>query len=116
MPPPGLPLLLLPSLSSVLAGMALVAAGTFFAQAIATGYASRAAKADRGAASGLYLASYFLGGIAGAAVLGRLFDPAGWQACVLGIGTALLAAGILAVRLRDVTPLSVIPTKMQTRT
>lgn len=115
----GLPLLLMPSLSSVLAGMAFVAAGTFFAQAIATGYASRAAKADRGAASGLYLASYFLGGIAGSAVLGRIFDAAGWRACVLGIGTALLAAGLLSVRIRNVTPLSAIlanaPTNTPTR-
>ncbi len=101
----GLPLLLSSSLSSVLAGMALVAAGTFFAQATATGYASRAAKADRGAASGLYLACYFLGGIIGAAVLGRIFDAAGWRGCVIGIGAALLAAGLLSLRLRDELPL-----------
>jgi hypothetical protein len=36
--------------------------GHFFAQATATGFVSRAATADRGAASGIYLASYFAGG------------------------------------------------------
>ena len=44
----GLPLLVLPSLPAVLAGLALVAVGTFFAQAIATGFVGRAATTDRG--------------------------------------------------------------------
>ena len=92
----GLPLLLLPSLATVLAGMTLVAAGTFFAQATATGFTSRAAHTDRGAASGLYLASYFLGGISGAAILGRIYDAFGWTTCVAGIALSLLAAGLLA--------------------
>ena len=67
----GLPLLVLPSLPAVLLGMVLVGAGTFFAQACATGFVGRAATSDRGAASGLYLASYFFGGLIGSAVLGR---------------------------------------------
>lgn len=97
----GLPLLLLQDLAPVLAGMALVACGTFFAQATATGFTSRAASSDRGAASGLYLASYFLGGITGAAVLGRVFDAYGWPACVTGVAMALISAGILAATLRE---------------
>jgi len=96
----GLPLLLLPSLAAVLAGLALVAVGTFFAQATATGFVGRAATADRGSASGLYLASYFIGGMAGSAALGELFDALGWAACVAGIGAALLVAGLLSTRLR----------------
>jgi predicted MFS family arabinose efflux permease len=95
----GLPLLLLPSLPAVLAGMALVAVGTFFAQATATGFVSRAATIDRGSASGIYLACYFFGGLVGTAVLGQLFDRLGWAACVAGIGVALAAAALLAARL-----------------
>jgi predicted MFS family arabinose efflux permease len=95
----GLPLLLAPSLPAVLAGMALVAVGTFFAQATATGFVSRAATTDRGAASGIYLACYFFGGLVGTAVLGQLFDRLGWAACVAGIGAALAAAAALAIRL-----------------
>ena len=49
----GLPLLLVPTLSPVLAGMVLVGVGTFFAQAIGTGFIGRAAMGDRAAASGL---------------------------------------------------------------
>ncbi len=99
----GLPLLLVPSLSAVILGLALVGVGTFLAQATATGFVGRAATVDRGAASGLYLASYFLGGIVGTAVLGQLFDRLGWSACVIGIGLALAIAGGLGHRLRLAT-------------
>jgi predicted MFS family arabinose efflux permease len=96
----GLPLLLVPSLVPVIAGMALVAIGTFFAQATATGFVGRAATTDRGSASGIYLACYFFGGLVGTAVLGQLFDRFGWAACVAGIGAALAVAALLAFRLK----------------
>jgi YNFM family putative membrane transporter len=95
----GLPLLVQPSLASVLLGMTLVAAGTFFAQALATGFVGRMARGNPAAASGLYLASYFAGGLAGSAILGQIFDRFGWTACVLGIGCALIAALILSLHL-----------------
>ncbi len=100
----GLPLLVLPTLTSVLLGMVLVGVGTFFAQACATGFVGRAATSDRGSASGLYLASYFFGGLIGSAVLGVVFDMFGWTACVIGIGISLIVAALLAISLR--TPLS----------
>ena len=96
----GLPLLLLPNLPAVIAGLMLVGVGTFFAQAAATGFVGRAATGDRGSASGTYLACYFAGGLIGSALLGHLFDELGWSACVIGIALALLAAGILTIRLR----------------
>jgi predicted MFS family arabinose efflux permease len=95
-----LPLMLAQSLPLVLAGMALAAIGTFFAQAVATGFVSRVAVGDKGAASGIYLASYFLGGLVGSAVLGQLFDRLGWAACLAGVGLALVAAAALASRLQ----------------
>jgi predicted MFS family arabinose efflux permease len=96
----GLPLMLVPSLVAVAVGLVLVGVGTFFAQATATGFVSRAATVDRGSASGIYLACYFFGGIVGSAVLGQLFDRVGWTACVAGIGLALALAALLAVHLR----------------
>jgi predicted MFS family arabinose efflux permease len=100
----GLPLLLVPDLDPVLAGLMLVGAGTFFAQATATGFVSRAATTDRGSASGIYLACYFFGGIVGSIVLGQLFDRVSWVACVAGIGAALLFAAMLAFRMRTPAP------------
>ena len=96
----GLPLLLLPNLPAILTGLTLIGVGTFFAQATATGFVGRAATADRAAASGIYLACYFAGGLAGSAVLGQAFDRLGWAACVAGIGAALAFAGLFALWLR----------------
>jgi len=94
-----LPLLVSGNLPAVLAGMALMAIGTFMAQAIATSFVGQTAEGDRGSASGLYLGSYFLGGLVGSAVLGQIYDRWGWTACVAGIGLALGIALLLAVRL-----------------
>ena len=92
----GLALLVVPHLPAVLLGLTLVAIGTFLAQAVATGFVGRTAHSDRGSASGLYLASYFTGGLVGSAVLGQLFDRCGWTACVGGIAATLMVAGVLA--------------------
>jgi predicted MFS family arabinose efflux permease len=100
----GLPLLVRPEIAAVIGGLALVGVGTFFAQATATGFVGRTATVDHAAANGLYLACYFSGGLAGAAVLGQVFDRLGWTACVAGIGAALVAAALLALRLRDTAP------------
>jgi predicted MFS family arabinose efflux permease len=96
----GLGLLLLPSLAAVVAGMALVGVGTFFAQAVATGHVGRTAKGDKAAASGLYLSAYYSGGLAGAAVIGRLFDGYGWTAALIGVGLSLALAALLGLQLR----------------
>jgi len=95
----GLPLLLLPSLVAVLGGMVMVGVGTFFAQAIATGFVGQAATTNRGVASGVYLACYFLGGLVGTAMLGQLFDHMGWAACVGGIAASLGTAVAFVKRL-----------------
>jgi predicted MFS family arabinose efflux permease len=97
----GLPLLLIADLSAVLAGLVLVAAGTFFAQAAATGFVSRTATTERGAASGIYLASYYLGGLAGSAVLGVVFDMFGWTETVAVLGAALALAALLTFQLKE---------------
>jgi predicted MFS family arabinose efflux permease len=96
----GLPLMLLPSLQVVLAGMVLLSVGTFFAQAVATGFVGRAARADRASASGTYLACYFLGGLVGSLILGQIYDRLGWPACVGGIALSLTIAIALCVHLR----------------
>jgi MFS transporter, YNFM family, putative membrane transport protein len=102
----GLPLHLAPYLPVVLSGMVLVGVGTFFTQATATGFISRSATADRGTASGLYLAAYFLGGLVGSVVAGQIFDRVGWTACVAAIGVSLLVAIALASKLPEQRDLS----------
>ncbi|WP_296599082.1 MFS transporter [Phenylobacterium sp.] len=99
----GLPLLLADTVAPVIAGLTMVGVGTFFAQATATGFVGRAARSDRAAASGIYLASYYLGGLAGAAVIGQVYDRAGWPAAVVVVGGSLVAAAGLAATLRPAT-------------
>ena len=82
----GLALLVLPNLPAVIFGLVLVGVGTFFGQAVATGYVGRRAQRDRAAASG---------GLAGAALVGQLFDRAGWNAAVAGVFAALAFAAWL---------------------
>ncbi len=92
----GTPLLLLPSLPAILAGMTLMGIGTFLAQAIATGFVGRAAQGEPGSASGIYLACYFMGGLFGSAILGQLFVTFDWTACVVAIAMTLVFAMYLA--------------------
>ena len=96
----GLGLMLAPGLLSIIAGMVLVGVGTFFAQAVATGHVGRIAKSEKAAASGLYLSSYYCGGLAGAAVVGQMFDRFGWAAAAIGVGVALGIAALLGLQLK----------------
>lgn len=96
----GLPLLVAAALPAVLIGLILVSAGTFLAQAVATGGVGIAASTERASASGLYLAAYYLGGLVGTAVLGQIHDRLGWHATVVAIALTLLAAAGFAARLR----------------
>ena len=98
-----LPLIAIPSLPLMLAGLAIFGAGTFFAQATATGFVGRAANSQRAAASGIYLASYYLGGLAGAALIGRVFERFGWTPAVAAVGVSLAAAAIAALTLKRST-------------
>jgi len=96
----GLLLLLLPQLAAVILGLTLVGIGTFFAQAVATGHVGRIARTDKAAASGLYLSSYYCGGLAGAAAVGQLFDRFGWGMAIAGVFGALALATVLGLGLR----------------
>lgn len=91
----GVGLTLSADLVPVLSGLALIGIGTFLAQATATAFVSRAAGHDRAAASGMYLASYFFGGLAGSALLGTAFEIAGWPGCAGGVAVALMLAACL---------------------
>lgn len=92
----GLVALLSIYLPVILTGLTLVALGTFLAQAIATGIVGQRATSDKAGASGIYLASYYTGGMAGSVVLGQVYDHVGWNASVYVLIAALGAATLLA--------------------
>lgn len=95
----GLLLLLTPVLWLFLTGLALIGAGLFFAQSVATGYVGRTAGHDHAAANGLYLASYYLGGIAGAFIIGQVFQTFGWALAVWTLTALTCLAWALALKM-----------------
>lgn len=108
----GVAMTLAPGLWIVLLGLAVVGAGTFFMQAAATGYVIRTAKGDRAAANGLYLTSYYLGGLVGALALGQAFGPGGWVVIAAIVAAALGLALLLAGGLSNPGPV-VLPRSQQ---
>lgn len=92
----GAPLLLVGQFHGIRIGFVLVGAGTFVAQAVATGSVGQLAGTSRAAAGALCLAAYYRGGLAGRAAIGHVEVKAGWPAAVAGIGLALLLAIPLA--------------------
>ncbi|WEX74095.1 MFS transporter [Sinorhizobium numidicum] len=96
----GLLALLSTSLPLVLAGLALVAVGTFLAQALATSQVGRIAAAEKAAASGAYLACYYTGGLFGSLLVGQVYDRFGWNISVLTLIATLVLAMLLAAALR----------------
>lgn len=95
----GLVALLSSSLAVVLVGLAVIAVGTFLAQALATGEVGRIASTEKAAASGAYLASYYAGGLIGSLVVGQIYDRLGWNVSVLALVATLALAMLLAVPL-----------------
>lgn len=79
-------LITLPKILPVLiVGLAVASSGVFVAQASASGHIGRAAQDARSAASGLYVACYYLGGSAGATALALPWRLGGWPAVVVTI-------------------------------
>ncbi len=97
----GLVLLITGSLPLLLLGLAAIGVGTFCAQAVVSGFIGRAADEDRAAASGLYLTSYYFGGLVGSLVVGEVFSEAGWTSAVFLMIAAAVLSVLLASRLKS---------------
>ena len=82
----------------------------------ATAFIGRVVMGDRGTASGIYLACYYLGGLVGSILLGVIFDTVGWGACLSGIAIALLIAVCLVTRLKPSSPRFAQSSPIQERT
>ncbi|MEM7732433.1 MAG: MFS transporter [Pseudomonadota bacterium] len=107
----GLALTFIPVLWPVLAGLAVIGAGTFFMQAAATGFVGRTATTDRAAANGLYLTAYYTGGLIGAFLLGQVHQIIGWNGVAAVVLCTILAMIPLTRHLRDPGP-EVLPRRL----
>ncbi|MHA6573762.1 MFS transporter [Pseudomonas yamanorum] len=88
----GSALTLLPSLWSIVLGLALSSTGVFLAQAAASAFTTATARHNKAGAVGLYLTCYYLGGSFGAIAPALIWGRWGWTGCVaLIIGFQLLS-------------------------
>lgn len=96
----GLGLLLIPHVIAAAAGICVFITGIFLAQSLALGYVGRTARFSPGAAAGLYVCCFYLGGSLGAVLPGLLWPAYGWTGC-LALIAAVLAVGAVMSRLMD---------------
>jgi len=97
----GILLTLIPSLSAIIAGLAVCAVCGLISQAISTGYVTLTAKEGRSSAVGLYVTIFYIGGSFGAFLTGIAWEKAGWPACVaLVCAMIVLIAAVVAAMWR----------------
>lgn len=95
----GMLLTLVPSVAAVGVGLACCCTATFVSQAASTSYLQVAAPREvRSAASGVYVASYYLGGTAGGVLPALAWNTGGWAACVALTAAVQVATLALALR------------------
>lgn len=70
------------SLPMVIVGLAVLSTGVFISQSAAASHVALAASHSRSAATGLYTSFYYLGGSAGASLLGIAWQWGRWPACI----------------------------------
>jgi predicted MFS family arabinose efflux permease len=87
------------ALVAIVIGVGVFTAGFFAAHTVASSWVGAAAGRDRGAASGLYLFSYYLGGSTAGALGGLVYSVGGWPATVTFVAALLLTALLLAASL-----------------
>jgi MFS family permease len=105
-------LTLAPSLRVLILGLALSCSASFVNQAVATSYLPVAAgPALRGVASGIYIASYYLGGAVAGVLPAAALAAGGWAACVALIAFAQLGTLALALCFWSEAPAAVAPSR-----
>lgn len=91
-------LLLAPPVPAIVVGLAICATCGMVCQAISTGYVITTAKEGRSSAAGLYASSFYVGGSAGAFLIGLVWQAAGWTGCVVAVvAVQLVMAAIVAI-------------------
>ena len=88
-------LLLAPPVWVIIVGLTICATCGMLCQAVSTGYVITTAKEGRSSAAGLYASSFYIGGSAGAFLMGMVWHAAGWGGCVAAIIAIQAAMGMV---------------------
>jgi predicted MFS family arabinose efflux permease len=95
-------LTLIPSLTAIIAGLAVCAVCGLLAQAISTGYVTLTAQEGRSSAVGLYVTIFYTGGSFGALLAGLAWERSGWPGCVaLVCAMIIVIAAVVAAMWKD---------------
>jgi MFS transporter, YNFM family, putative membrane transport protein len=91
-------MLLAPPVGVIIVGLLLCATCGMICQAVSTGYVVTTAKEGRSSAAGLYASMFYLGGSAGAFLIGFVWHAAGWPGCVAAIvATQAIMAAVVGL-------------------
>ncbi|HKM87608.1 MAG TPA: MFS transporter [Xanthobacteraceae bacterium] len=91
-------MLLAPPVPVIVMGLTLCAICGLVCQAVSTGYVITTAKEGRSSAAGLYASTFYIGGSAGAFLVGFVWNAAGWGGCVAAIvASQAIMAAIVAI-------------------
>ena len=90
-------LTLIPSISAIVAGLALSSTGVFIAQTTASSYIGTVTATDRALAVGLYSTFYYAGGSAGGSAPAPFWNAAGWPGCVALVVLVQLTGAAIAL-------------------
>jgi MFS transporter, YNFM family, putative membrane transport protein len=91
-------LLLAPPIAAIVVGLVVCATCGMVCQAVSTGYVITTAKEGRSSAAGLYASAFYIGGSAGAFLIGFVWSAMGWTGCVAAIvATQAIMAAIVSM-------------------
>src|ERR1700691_2213354 len=88
-------MLLAPPVWVIIVGLTICATCGMLCQAVSTGYVITTVKEGRSSAAGLYASSFYIGGSAGAFLMGLVWHAAGWDGCVAAIIAIQAAMGVV---------------------
>ncbi|WP_229512476.1 MFS transporter [Massilia sp. AB1] len=106
----GLLITLHDSVFAVVLGVGLATFGFFASHSVASSWVGRRAKPPQALASGIYLFFYYLGSSVVGWATGYVWEQWAWPGVVLMLGAILLVGLGIALRLRSLAPVPVVPT------
>src|SRR5712671_290490 len=100
----GLALLLASPLALILIGLSLCAGCGMLCQATSTGYVTASANEGRSSAIGLYVSSFYVGGVAAGVAAGALWSAAGWWGVVALSAAVVAMMGLIVILVWSAKP------------
>ncbi|MBY0431118.1 MAG: MFS transporter [Rhodospirillales bacterium] len=97
-------ILLVPNLAAIMVGISVFITGIFLAQSLALGYVGRTAQSSKGAAAGLYVCCFYIGGSLGTVMLGSAWEASRWTGCVELVCAALAVGALASSLMREAAP------------